>query len=92
MTKAGAPASKAQIRRWIRGQRAAQIAERRIAEHEGPRPRQAIALALSMVDAARIAGVPPDLLRERDVAIVRATWRRLRERSSARWQPVVRRS
>jgi hypothetical protein len=63
-----------------------------IAQHEGPRSRQAIALGLSIVEAARVAGVPPDPLRERDVAIVRAIWRRLRDRISPRWQPVVRRS
>jgi hypothetical protein len=92
MTKTGAPATKAQVRRWIRGHRAAQGAERRHAEREGPRSRRAIELALSMVEAARVAGVPPDPLRERDVAAVRATWRRLRERSSRAWQPSVRRS
>ena len=82
----GTPSTRAEIRRWVSGQRAASATEREVARAEGPHPERAIALALSMFEAARTAGVPPDPLREREVARVRATWRKLRKPSHRKWR------
>ena len=72
-----------EVRQWIRGFEAIAEADRQAARRHGADPSWAIAIALSMIDAADRAGKAPaasDPAREREDGAVRATWARLRER------------
>ena len=75
--------SPAEARRWVAQFEAAASADRREKRRQGPRPEQSIALALSLLNAARVAAGGRPLVDptrdERDNA-VRATWIRLRSR------------
>jgi hypothetical protein len=75
----------ARVRRWIAGFEAIAEADREAMRRRGPDPAWAIALALSMIEAAGRQAVGPSTLdpaREREDEAVRAAWRRLRERGS----------
>jgi hypothetical protein len=69
---------RADAERWLSRFDAAERATREHRRREGPRPEWSLDLALSLIDAAREAGTPPDPRRARDEAAVRETWARLR--------------
>jgi hypothetical protein len=70
----------AAVRRWKRGQELAAARSREVAASEGPRPAQAVAEALSAVDAMEAMGVWPgarDPVSEAAVLQVRRRWVRI---------------
>lgn len=71
-----------QVRRWIAGFEAIAEADRAAMRRRGPDPAWAIALALSMIEAAERAGGPiaDHPSREAEDAPVREVWGRLRAR------------
>jgi hypothetical protein len=74
---------RAQVRGWIAGFEAIAAADREERRRRGPDPAWSIRVALSMIGAARRAGLAPaaeDPRRAAEDAAVRATWARLRER------------
>jgi hypothetical protein len=71
----------ADARRWLQGFEAAERADNEAKRAQGPRPEWSIALALSLIDAARAVSQPQPLLearRTRQDDIVRDVWARLR--------------
>jgi hypothetical protein len=73
----------ADARRWLQGFEAAERADREAKRAQGPRPEWSIALALSLIDAARAAARERPLLDPRRAAqdeTVRQVWARLRLR------------
>jgi hypothetical protein len=73
--------SKDEARRWLRRFEAAEEIDRAAARREGPRSRWSIAMALSLIEAARAAGfLSPSALatRESEDEAVRRTWDKLR--------------
>lgn len=76
---------KAQARRWIASFEAVAEADRQALRGQRPDPAWAIALSLSMVEAAERmghAGGTLDPLREAEDDVVRAIWVRLRRRDA----------
>ena len=70
----------AAVRRWKRGQELAAARSREVAAAEGPRPAQAVAEALSAVNAMEAMGVWPgarDPVTEAAVILVRRRWARI---------------
>lgn len=86
-TKAGVVASgdeKAAIKRWLRGQELAGLRSRQVAAGEGPNPAQAVAEALSAVNALAKMGLwpgPRDPANEAAVIEVRERWARIQKRA-----------
>jgi hypothetical protein len=78
------PLTAADARRWLQGFEAAEHADREAKRRQGPRPAWSIALALSLLRAARLAADGRSLVdprrAEQDDAL-RAVWDRLRLRS-----------
>ncbi|MBI2467512.1 MAG: hypothetical protein HYV62_06810 [Candidatus Rokubacteria bacterium] len=75
----------ADVRRWIAGFEAIAEADRHALRRRGADPAWAIALALSMIDAADRAGHGPgtaDPSREAEEEALRGTWVRLHRRAS----------
>ncbi len=75
---------KAAVRRWLRGQAAAEARIREVAAAEGPDPEQAVAEALSAVNAAAEMGLwpgPRDPASEAAVIEVRKRWARIQKRA-----------
>jgi hypothetical protein len=71
----------AAVRRWLADFDAAASADRETRRQRGPSPEKAIALSLSLIEAARRAADgqrPVDARRRRRDEVVRATWLRLR--------------
>jgi hypothetical protein len=71
----------ADARRWLQGFEAAGRADNEARRAQGPRPEWSIALALSLIDAARAVSQAQPLLearRTRQDDIVRDVWARLR--------------
>lgn len=65
------------ILRMLRGQRAAGLRQMELLRKEGPRPKQAVAEALSAVEALSLQGkwpAPRDPIAERGVEEVRRRW------------------
>jgi hypothetical protein len=65
------------VKRWLRGQAAAAIRSREASAEAGPDPRQAVAVALSAVNALADMGVwpgPRDPASEAAVVVVRKRW------------------
>lgn len=77
------PVTAADARRWLGGFEAAERADREEKRRQGPRPEWSIALALSLLNAARLAARGRSLVdprRDEEDAAVRAVWSRLRSR------------
>jgi len=75
--------SAADLRRWIEGFEEASRADLAARRAEGPQPRRSVALALSLLAAARAAaggGYPVDPRRRAGEDDVRVIWHRLRSR------------
>lgn len=72
--------TRADAARWMAGFEAAARADRRQRRAAGPQPDWSIALAQSLIDAARqaVSGPLGDVRRAEEDARVRETWRRLR--------------
>jgi thymidylate kinase len=71
------------LERWFAGHEEAARKERELLRQEVPRPEWSLSLALSIIAAAERAGTTgrqADPVREREIAEVRMTWQRLRER------------
>jgi hypothetical protein len=74
------------VQRWRRGQLAAEQRQRELMMREGPRPKQAIAEALSALHALASMGKwpgPRDPVAESEVARVRERWTRIGKRARA---------
>jgi len=67
------------VRRWVAQFEAVAAADRAELRRRGPRPEEAIRLAVSMMAAARTGRVP-DPLREQEEATVNAIWVTLHQR------------
>jgi hypothetical protein len=74
------PLTTADARRWLQRFDAAERADRDARRSLGPRPQWSIALALSLLDAARTVsgGAVVDPRRAQQDEAVRRTWQRLR--------------
>lgn len=74
----------AAVRRWLRGQALAAARIRRAAAEEGPDPEQAVAEALSALNALGETGLwpgPRDPASEAAVAVVRRRWAQIQKRA-----------
>lgn len=74
----------AAVRRWRRGQELAATRSREVAAREGPRPEQAVAEALSALNALQTMGMwpgPRDPVSEAAVLEVRRRWARIQQRA-----------
>jgi hypothetical protein len=72
------------VRRWLHGQALAAVRIRQAAAEEGPDPRQAVAEALSAVNALAEMGLwpgPRDPASEAAVIKVRERWARIQKRA-----------
>ena len=77
---------KAAVKRWLRGQRAAEERQRRLLVEEGPDPDRAVAESLAMLDVLMEMGMwpgPRDPVSERYVEVVRRRWARIQRRARA---------
>jgi hypothetical protein len=72
------------VRRWLRGQAMAAARSRQAVAEAGPDPAQAVAEALSAIDALADAGLwpgPRDPVSEAAVVQVRERWSRIQKRA-----------
>lgn len=78
------------VKKWLRGQKAAEEMQKRLLAAEGPQPEKAIAEALSALDLledmAQWPG-PRDTLAEREVEEVRRRWAKVQRRYRALARP-----
>lgn len=75
---------KAAVRRWLHGQAMAAVRSRQAAAEKGPEPAQAVAEALSAVNALAAMGLwpgPRDPASEAGVIEVRRRWARIQKRA-----------
>jgi hypothetical protein len=80
------------IRRWLRGQRAAEERQRNLWAAEGPKPAQAVAESLSTLNALHAMGMwpgPLDPISVEGVQRVRRRWARVQRR--ARYEAALKR-
>jgi hypothetical protein len=78
------PDTRAAVRKFLAGQRAAGDRQRALLREEGPRPERAVAEFLSMLNLMADAGIwpgPRDPVAERDVEEVRRLWVRVKRRA-----------
>lgn len=78
------PDTRAAVRRFLRGHRAAEERQRELVQREGPGPEQAVAEFFSLLNLLGETGVWPgrrDAVAERDIEAVRKLWVRVKKRA-----------